>query len=170
MKRGKNNNRFIETITKHVVFSIVHPLYIRIENRKIKKIGLKAYRRQKRINKVTAPHMIPFLLPLPICLFLLAVVFESVDHFNIIDLDQYNSFKEIAFFIIFLTCFFIWLPGIISGLVYNRLFIKKKGKNKAMKYICPVKERYRFLNRLWLRMCGINDSDIQKYLSKKSIQ
>jgi len=133
-------------------------------NERRNNIHNKATIRKRRITKLFVPLFLCWALLPPICFL---VSFALVIYIGRLYVPEYNSDEDLFITIPLFLFFFIitTLPaGFLTTAIYSRLFIKKKGKAKAMKYLCELKKPPGILKIVWLRACGINQKDIQEYL------
>jgi len=120
--------------------------------------------RKRRIAKLFAPFAMCWALLLMICF---AVTSALTIYIGRLYVPGYNSDEDLLITIPLLVFFFIITISpvlFLSTVIYARLFIKKKGKIKSMKYLCEWKKPPGILKTVWLRACGINQQDIQEYL------
>ena len=128
------------------------------------KYGIQALRRKERLNKVFAPSALLWGgLPIFICLFLSVFLSIFIRRLSVPEVDINEDPITIVLFISFfvITCS---LSGFLSMGYYLRLFTRRKGKTKAMKYVCELKKPPGLLGKIWLRLGGINQSDVKDYL------
>ena len=145
---------------------IAEPYCKRWENHRIRKYGIRALRRKERLIKVFGFQVflfggLPIFISICLSSFLAFIVRHSLNPEVDIDEDPITIVLFCSYMIITgsLLCF-------LSMGCYLRLFAQKKGKAKAIKYVCDLKKPPGWLGKIWLRLGGINQSDVIDYLKK----
>jgi hypothetical protein len=150
-----------------IIERLLFNLFRRMEARKIAEIGeggLRALRRKHRIERVIVPYTLLWAL-LSLFTGLPMATFISLRIRGLYFSEEGLESDPVVFGVILLTGLVMPFAG---GMVYARLFVGKKGKTKALRYLFQPKKLPGMLSRLWYRTCGISSSDIHEYLEEKS--
>ena len=151
----------------YVLIPLLHQMLHYVEQCKIRKYGHKEWQRKqrykRRVNKITGPYMVGYIIITAVCIHLLTFILFVLTH-NIFEIDLKEfppNYLIITFFLAPLFLSFYLCANIIV-----RLFIKHKGKAKALKYLIELKKKPGFFAKCWLRMYGFSQQDIRIYLEK----
>ena len=133
------------------------------------KMGYKAAIRDKRLRRVVGGHLGRWiLLSMFFCVFCSAFVAIYIRRLSVPEGDLNDDFLLIAILILVLVVTMVPVM-FLTTVVYTRLFIAKKGKSKAMKYLLGTRKLPSTIGGIWYRACGITRSDIQEYLGESLV-
>ena len=135
-----------------------------LTNRQKHKILNKATIRKRRLAKVFRLYALWWGLLLIICC---PVSLALAVYIVRLYVPEYNPDEDLLItmpLVLVVLIISMLLIGFLYTVIYARLFIRKKGTLKAMKYLCEWKKPPGILKTVWLRACGINHQDIQEYL------
>ncbi|MHC4926505.1 MAG: hypothetical protein ACYTER_04085 [Planctomycetota bacterium] len=152
-----------------VLSPFLHRIFDRRRQRRIEKYGCKIVSREERnssrINKVLAPYFIVPTLSIPLCIFISAFLALGIRRLQKPEGDL-NEDTVTIILMISITIVSMTITGFLICYTHVRVFMKKKGVRKALKYAVGLKKQPGLIAKYWLHICGINDIDIQSYLSK----
>jgi len=136
-----------------------------IEQHRIKKHGRKKLLRERRINKVMSSAVACIVLMNFFGMQISVLIFIGIyclfwPGFDLGD----ESFTLVR--CIFVVVIPVFVSAFACLIIYMRFFVRKKGKQKALKYAVNLKRRPTLIGRLWLKAYGINREDIQNYFEK----
>ena len=151
-----------------ILAPLLHEFFSRRHQRRIEKYGYKIVSRENRnssrITKVLAPYALIPALSIFLCIFISAFLALGIRRLQIPEGDLSNdTVTMVLMFSIMIVSMTITI--LLTSYIHIRVFMKKKGVKKALKYAVVLKKYPRLLTRSWLKICGINDDDIRSYLS-----
>ena len=136
----------------------------RWHQRRIKKYGHKKVSREdkykQRIMKVLGPYLACHMMLTFLYWFALVFLVLGIRRLQLPKVNLDNDAVSIILCVISFP-----MAAFLSLIIAVRIFKKKKGVKKALKYVVELKKQPRFFTRFWLKICGICSNDIQSYLS-----
>ncbi len=144
---------------------LLHKICHRRRQRRIDKYGHKKVsleeRYKQRITKVLSTPLLCQVLIWYLCVFSLVFLVLGVRRLQLPEGIPDND--TITIFLMILS---IVAGGFVSLIIGIRIFKKKNGVKKTLKYAVGLKKQPGILGRFWLKVSGINSNDIQSYLSE----
>ncbi|MHC4291807.1 MAG: hypothetical protein ACYSTR_06295, partial [Planctomycetota bacterium] len=152
-------------LVEKVIAPLAGNFFSRMQQRRIEKYGYKVVSREdrnkQRINKVLGQYVGCWFLLFFVCSLSLVFIVLGIRRIQI----PKGSLENDTITIFFMILSFVF-GGFLSLIIAVRIFKKKNGTKKTLKYALELKKQPRPLTRYWLKICGINDNDIQSYLSE----
>lgn len=139
----------------------------RIKQRRLKKFGPRKESRerryQRRINKVLTPYHLPLSL---LVLFYMYVSMCLALGIRRLQVPEGNLEEDTPTIILMISLMVLLttLGTVMSLIISSRIFKKKNGVKKALKYFFVLKKPPKLLDRLWLKASGFSNDEINNYL------